>query len=230
MHLNELNMNFKLQIMRKIILVFTLSIITIVSISQNVISQDTLTYNQTQQKNLRKIFKKGQNFKTYVLKDGSILSLGDTLEVGIPASGSTSSFEVGDVMNTTISMNNYLTISMGKYGKNKLFGIQFLSEGARGIKVIIDDIQITHFTVQRVTHAFDYFTVHELDKKENIYTITTIDQSMIKGEIINPNGVLTRNAALEKLKEAKELLDLELITQAEYNTLKEKLSPIIMKK
>lgn len=47
------------------------------------------------------------------------------------------------------------------------------------------------------------------------------------GEIINPNGSLTREQAIYKLKESKELLDLEVITQDEYNKLKEELTPII---
>lgn len=39
---------------------------------------------------------------------------------------------------------------------------------------------------------------------------------------------ISRTEAISKLKEAKDLLDLGLITQAEYDALKEKLTPIIM--
>lgn len=49
------------------------------------------------------------------------------------------------------------------------------------------------------------------------------------GEIVNPKGRLTREQAINKLKENKELLDLEIITQEEYNKLKEELTPIITK-
>jgi hypothetical protein len=47
------------------------------------------------------------------------------------------------------------------------------------------------------------------------------------GEIFNPNGVITNNQAIDKLREAKELLELEGISQIEYNKLKVRLTPII---
>jgi chaperonin cofactor prefoldin len=47
------------------------------------------------------------------------------------------------------------------------------------------------------------------------------------GEILIKNRKMTRDEAIAKLKESKELLDLELLTQEEYNALKEELTPII---
>lgn len=47
------------------------------------------------------------------------------------------------------------------------------------------------------------------------------------GEIKNPDGKLTRDQAISKLKEAKELLDLGVISEKEYNDLKKELTPII---
>jgi hypothetical protein len=55
------------------------------------------------------------------------------------------------------------------------------------------------------------------------------EKALMAGEIINPNGRMTKEQAMAKLKEAKEKLDLQLITQQEYDKLKEELSPIIMK-
>ena len=48
------------------------------------------------------------------------------------------------------------------------------------------------------------------------------------GEIINPDGSLTRGQAISKLKEAKELLDLGVISLKEYADLKTELTPIII--
>lgn len=48
------------------------------------------------------------------------------------------------------------------------------------------------------------------------------------GEVINPKAKMTRQMAISKLKEAKELLDLQMMTQDEYDELKAKLSPVIM--
>jgi len=44
------------------------------------------------------------------------------------------------------------------------------------------------------------------------------------------NAPLTREEAIAKLKESKDLLDLGLLTQPEYEKLKQELTPIIMKK
>jgi len=53
------------------------------------------------------------------------------------------------------------------------------------------------------------------------------DNALQTGEIINPNGRMTREQAIAKLKESKELLDLQMMTQSKYDSLKNKLAPII---
>ena len=53
------------------------------------------------------------------------------------------------------------------------------------------------------------------------------DNALQTGEIMNPKGRMTREQAIAKLKESKELLDLQMITQAKYDSLKTKLAPII---
>jgi len=47
------------------------------------------------------------------------------------------------------------------------------------------------------------------------------------GEIINPNAPLNKEQAIAKLKEAKELLEIEMMTQEEFDDLKAELTPII---
>ncbi len=54
------------------------------------------------------------------------------------------------------------------------------------------------------------------------------EQALEAGEVINPKANMTRQEAIDKLKEAKDLLDLELMTREQYDMLKEKLAPIIM--
>lgn len=55
-----------------------------------------------------------------------------------------------------------------------------------------------------------------------------IDDALETGEVIDPNAPMTREEAIAKLKEAKELVDLGLKTQEEFEALREKLSPIIL--
>lgn len=53
--------------------------------------------------------------------------------------------------------------------------------------------------------------------------------AMKNGEFINPNAAMTREQAIAKLKEQKDLLDLGMITKEQFEELKVKLTPIIMK-
>ena len=54
------------------------------------------------------------------------------------------------------------------------------------------------------------------------------DMAFEVGEIKNSNTKLTKEQAISKLKEAKVLLDLELMNQSEYDKLKSQLKPAIM--
>ena len=57
---------------------------------------------------------------------------------------------------------------------------------------------------------------------------TSIEKALAEGEIVST--VMTRKQAIDKLKEAKELFDLGLMEEDDYNSLKEELTPIIMSK
>ena len=54
--------------------------------------------------------------------------------------------------------------------------------------------------------------------------------SIERGELINPNAPMNRTQAIAKLKESKDLLDLGMLTQEEYDELKKELTPTIMGK
>jgi hypothetical protein len=58
-------------------------------------------------------------------------------------------------------------------------------------------------------------------------TVHNYEMAIEIGEVSNPKRAMTRAEAIAKLKESKELLDLEMIKQAEYDALKAKLAPII---
>jgi len=60
-----------------------------------------------------------------------------------------------------------------------------------------------------------------------VYTLAIInlEGALQAGEIIS--SIISRKEAIEKLKEAKDLLDLDLMTKDEYNSLKIELTPII---
>ena len=56
-------------------------------------------------------------------------------------------------------------------------------------------------------------------------TIINLEGALEAGEVIS--GRISRKEAIAKLKEAKDLLDLDLMTLDEYNSLKAELTPII---
>ncbi|WP_461630541.1 hypothetical protein [Labilibaculum euxinus] len=54
------------------------------------------------------------------------------------------------------------------------------------------------------------------------------ESAIVTGEVKNPKAKLTREEAISKLKEAKELLDLEVISHEKYDAIKNDLTPLIL--
>lgn len=204
-------------------------VLTICFISLVAIGQDTLTYEQLQLKDFPKKFKNGQEFKIYMAKDSLLYIIGDTLIIGKPATKTTLNMAIPSIITSNLNMNVYSTVLVGKWSTNVLTGPQFLVEGANGVKVVINNIQTRHYKLNKDVFAFVYFTVNALDKKSINYTLSSIDQAVEIGEVINPKRPMTKDEAIAKLKQAKELLDLELMSKEDYEALKQKLAPIIMK-
>ena len=57
--------------------------------------------------------------------------------------------------------------------------------------------------------------------------IWDLSKAISLGEFINPNAPLNRQQAIAKLKEAKDLLELDMMSKEEFDALKAELSPII---
>ena len=54
-----------------------------------------------------------------------------------------------------------------------------------------------------------------------------LEIAVTQGEIINPNAIMTRDRAIEVLKEAKDLFDLDMMSQDEYDAIRAEVTPII---
>lgn len=76
-----------------------------------------------------------------------------------------------------------------------------------------------------------YLVLGELNNRAfGIYkhlTVADVENALAYGEIKLQNMLLSREEAIVKLKEAKELLDLEIISIQEYQKIKAKMSPLI---
>ena len=72
--------------MKKNTYLITFILLAFIFSKKNKILED-VTYNQTQDISYTKKIKNGTNFNSYLTKNGSLISLGDTLILGSPVGG-----------------------------------------------------------------------------------------------------------------------------------------------
>jgi hypothetical protein len=180
----------------------------------------TLTYEQTRDLNIASNFSNGDTIAKYVMKDGSEIVVGSTLKFGSP-------------WNKNIDFTTLLT---GKFslGKALLAPPIYLNENFIGENIVVTAIKVSHTKMSKNSSLMVWAYVSPFDdgtmsKGYNYRTILDLELAIERKEVINPNGVMSREQALAKMKEAKDLLDLGIMTQSDYDALKEKLTPIILK-
>ncbi len=177
-------------------------------------SGQKLNYEMTQDVEVAKEFKNEAEFNEYKCKDGSIIKTGDRLIIGKPSSGPNFSLLVYGVA----SLENVLAT-----------GMHYVKGIAQTDEVIIEKIVVGHTRMSRKSPL----TVNVYCKNEkamktgNMRTVLDFEKALLLGEIINPNAGITREQAIAKLKESKDLLDLQVISQTEYDSIKGALMPVI---
>ena len=94
-------------------------------------------------------------------------------------------------------------------------------------EIVVERIRI-YRTKKTITSLVDFTNKDGTNTGFGKYgNILNLEKAILLGEIINPNAAMTRTEAIAKLKESKDLLDLEMMTQEEYDKIKNKLAPII---
>ena len=162
-------------------------------------------------------FTNGDEIDEYVLPDGSIIKKGSELVFGKPINNS----------------KNYTRIYLGYYslGKALLVTPQTMPDGWAGSTVVVDKLKVSHqkMTVNSALNIFAYVQDPNMSSAlgANNRTILGLDMAISTGEVINPNAAMSRETAIAKLKEAKDLVDLGLMSMEEYEKLKTQLTPII---
>ncbi|UKM64748.1 hypothetical protein GSB9_01305 [Flavobacteriaceae bacterium GSB9] len=108
-------------------------------------------------------------------------------------------------------------------------GFTYISQGGQRVsntlsdkKVVVDKLK-TYGTKKSGYKIYAQFKGYGL-----LPVLIDYDTALELGEIKNPKIKLTKEQAIAKLKEAKELLDLGVIPQAEYDKLKSELTPLIL--
>ena len=203
---------------------------------------ESMTFEQSQ--NIDYFIKVKNNTKLgeYITASGNSVKVGDTLIIGNPTSSYSTSNTVGG--GTNIGYGRTKT----RYAKEFEFvqlgrpaGLGAIMSGSE--KPAMAGINLS----QEIVLVKEMKTYHKGSKKKPLYVVIVLGEingrafglnkylsvmntelAIESGEILLKNRKMTREEAIAKLREAKELLDLEMMSQEDYDALKKELSPIIM--
>lgn len=180
-----------------------------------------LTHQQLLNPEYLKTLENEENIKAFITSTGDTVSINDIVVFGKPS-------QDRPVFNSLVNkeVNNYTTIFHGKPLLKTITKFQYFPEGYEGKKAKVKEI-----IAQKPGKKHPALIMIALELTENNLSnidITAVTHSFNVLELKVIGGKLTKNEALNKLKEAKQNLDLELISQEEYDTIKDELSPYIM--
>jgi len=200
----------KLIAMKKLILPFLLF--------GNLCISQTLTYEQTQDISVTANYSNGDTLSTYTMKDGSEIKVGTKLKFGSPLNAN----------------RRFTRLYFGEYslGKALLVTPEQLGDAYSGEEVVVTSIKVQHTKLTKNSPVQIMLFVQNPNAPGMMRNRTIFDLEMAieTKEVVNPNAAMTKEQAIAKLKEAKDLVDLGMMTQVEFDQLKEKLTPVIMKK
>lgn len=228
--------------MKKLIL--SLLILSVTNFYSQEILQE-LTYAQTQDPSFFENISNNTRVVKYKAADNSVFSLGDTLIIGTPsgtitnttAAGAGNTFGVAKATSRTKS--NFQTIIMGRpAGVGSIISAmageapQNADASMQGEIVVVAEMKVVHKGSKKKPLELIILLGEPNGRAFGInkyMSVVDYEKSVLAGEIKSKNAPMTRDEAIAKLKESKDLLDLGILSQDEYNKLKEKLTPIIVK-
>jgi hypothetical protein len=232
--------------MKKIITLFALTLVSIVNINAQR-ELDSLTYENTQDINFFKEIKNNTLIKKYKTINKNIIQIGDTIVLGNPTSqefnsrtysGSYGNTARGGVANSrSTSKKTYDFIKMGRPA-----GLGSILTAMNGESAIMASNSLKN-TTAIVTEIKAY---HRGSKSKPLYLVMVLGEmngkafginkylsvmdtelAIESGEILLKNRKMTREEAISKLKEAKELMEIDMMSKKEFEDLKIELGPII---
>ncbi len=205
---------------------------------------DELSFEDTQNAAIFENIRNNTKILKYTAADGSVLKVGDTLVIGFPSGSITATtavgggYRVGAAKARSKTKSNFQTIIMGKpagFGNimAAMGGETPNNAGAemQGEIVVIAEMSVFHKGSRKKPLALTVLLGEPNGRAFGInkyLSVTDYEKSVLAGEIKSTNAPLTREEAIAKLKESKDLLDLGIIAKEEYETLKEELTPIIV--
>lgn len=231
--------------MKKTITFFTILLSIINFSAQDDIS--LLTYANTQDINFFSSIKSGAQVKEYVTINKNNVKLGDTLILGLPTSQETNTRTYsgsygtkargGVAQSRSTSKKTYEFIQMGRPAG---FGSIMSAMNGDAPSMAENSLKNTTVVVQEIK------TYHRGSKNKPLYVVMVLGEingkafginkylsvmdtelAIESGEVLLKNRKMTRDEAIAKLKEAKELMEIDMMTKEEFEELKKELTPII---
>ena len=128
------------------------------------------------------------------------------------------------------NLNEFTSIGLGKFSVMNAMSMVKMARGQANTEVIIDKIRVYKPAMGQPASI-----VVDIVKKDGSNLggmfkracILNLERAVSLNEILNPNAPLNREQAIAKLKEAKDLLEIDMMSQEEFDALKAELTPII---
>lgn len=171
-------------------------------ISFTVYSQKTITFEEL--KSISKGAFENIECDIYLAKDGHSYKVGDTLKIGRPSSNKTFAF-----ISTGSAMGGFDPLEINQSGKNTIIK-----------KIYVNGTKKSGFYISIKGSGACGICPNNI--------ITEFEEAIATNEIQSKG--MTREQAIAKLKEAKDLVDLGMMSKEEYEKLKVELTPLIINK
>jgi hypothetical protein len=232
--------------MKNIITLFAFTLLLSININAQR-ELDSLTYENTQNLNFFKNVKNKTLIQKYKTINNNVIQIGDTVILGNPTSLEINSRTYstsygnkarGGVSNSrSTSKKTYEFIQMGRpAGFGSIMSAMngqsqsMASNSLKNTKAIVKEIKAYHRGSKKKP-LYLVMVLGEMNGKAfgiNKYlSVMDTELAIESGEVLLRNRKMTRGEAISKLKEAKELMEIDMMTKEEFDDLKKELGPII---
>ena len=209
-----------------------------------------LTYQNTQDFTFFKKIKNRTLVKKYTTINNNVIQIGDTVVLGKPTSEElkTRTYSLGYGSKIKGGISDSRTSSIKKYGfiqMGRPAGLGNIMTSLAGESQIMANVELKNSkAIVKEIRAF-----HRGSKKKPLYLVMVLGEvngrafginkylsvmdtelAIEYGEVLFKNRKITREEAIKKLKEAKELVEIDMMTNKDYEKLKNDLRPVIISK
>jgi len=205
--------------MKKVLLILTVLAFNLSNAQKKVKTIDLYDSNIDISEQKKKFKTNVEITEGLILSENSIIRIGDTLTIGSPTG------KISD---------QYATLFVGRYsGAEMAMGkvpVPYTSMAIRNTKVIVERMRVKRSMGR--TYIIGDLKQIDVAKKAMFSYVGAYNMKIAfnEKELIDPNAPLTRAEAIAKLKESKELFELDMMSKEEYDSIRKELTPIIKNK